>query len=279
MQTFLPYAQFQRSANVLDGRRLGKQRVEVLQILRALHLEDYGWANHPAVTMWRGHTPALVSYGVAIVEEWTERGHGDTTRSNIVEFVHPAAPASQDELADEQRLPPWLGWPDLHRSHRAALVRKDSEHYRSRFPHTPDDLEYVWPDPPAERDRRGERDAWVVRSDRTNGYVSLPAHDGEHPWVPLKERSGRTNKRQRQSERFIRGMRTGDLLVVPDDGTLHVAQVDGTYEHDEGRHRRPVRWIGEVDRADLAFPAALQDPQDVFALRNEPAIARFAEPG
>ena len=32
MQTFLPYADFQRSAQVLDYKRLGKQRVEALQI-------------------------------------------------------------------------------------------------------------------------------------------------------------------------------------------------------------------------------------------------------
>lgn len=274
MQTFLPYTQFRRSASVLDDRRLGKQRVEALQILRALHLEDYGWANHPAVRMWHGHTPALVSYGMAIVEEWVDRGHGDTTRSNIMEFVHPATPASQDELADQQRLPPWLGRPELHRSHRSALVRKHPEHYRSHFPRIPDDLDYYWPDPPADRDRRGDRDAWVVRALTTDGHISLPARDGEHPWVPLKERTGRITKRQRQIERFICRMRTGDLLVVPHTGTLHVAKVDGAYQHDDGQHRRPVRWIGQVERAHLVFPAALQDPQTVFALRDEPAIGR-----
>ncbi|MCD2145355.1 MSMEG_6728 family protein [Gordonia paraffinivorans] len=78
MQTFLPYPDFARSAAVLDPARLGKQRVETLQILRALELFDYGWSNHPAVGMWRGHTPALVSYGLACVGEWTrEPGRRD----------------------------------------------------------------------------------------------------------------------------------------------------------------------------------------------------------
>ena len=36
MQTFLPYPDFARSAQALDMRRLGKQRVEVLQILGTL---------------------------------------------------------------------------------------------------------------------------------------------------------------------------------------------------------------------------------------------------
>jgi hypothetical protein len=33
----------------------------------------------------------------------------------------------------------------VHRSHRSALVRKDPEHYRPRFPDVPPDLPYVWP--------------------------------------------------------------------------------------------------------------------------------------
>ncbi len=53
MQTFLPYPDFKRSAKVLDYRRLGKQRVEALQILKALQVENYGWRNHPIVKMWK----------------------------------------------------------------------------------------------------------------------------------------------------------------------------------------------------------------------------------
>jgi hypothetical protein len=49
MQTFLPFPSFERSADVLDSPRLGKQRVETLQVLRALELPEYGWSSHPAV--------------------------------------------------------------------------------------------------------------------------------------------------------------------------------------------------------------------------------------
>jgi hypothetical protein len=42
VQTFLPYPDFRRTAEVLDSPRLGKQRVETLQILRALELPEYG---------------------------------------------------------------------------------------------------------------------------------------------------------------------------------------------------------------------------------------------
>src|SRR4051794_10899397 len=55
VQTFLPYADFDASAAVLDDRRLGKQRVETMQVLRALVFPSYrGWKNHPATRMWRG---------------------------------------------------------------------------------------------------------------------------------------------------------------------------------------------------------------------------------
>src|SRR3954467_10297198 len=57
MQTFLPVADFADSARLLDSPRLGKQRVEALQILRAIELPDYGWVNHPAVLMWGGGAP------------------------------------------------------------------------------------------------------------------------------------------------------------------------------------------------------------------------------
>lgn len=273
MQTFLPFADLVASARVLDDRRLGKQRVETLQILRALCLEGYGWANHPAVTMWRGYTPALVSYGVAIVDAWVERGHADTTRENIAEFVHPHPPPSPDELAERDGLPPWLGWEPLHRSHRSALIRKAPEYYAPRLPDTPDDLDYVWPDPPAPPRERGERSAWVVRGRRHRSYVALPVAADEHPWVPLDARSGRITKRQRQIERIVEGMAIGDPVVVPEeDGVLHVAEVTDDHRVVEGEHRRPVRWSGRLTRHELGFPAALQDPQDVFALYDEPGV-------
>jgi hypothetical protein len=149
VQTFLPYADFDATAKVLDDRRLGKQRVEALQILRALTRERYGWQHHPAVLMWAGYEEALAAYGLAVCREWRRRGHADTCEAKIVEDfrsadlgddVRPAA-----ELAALGLLPPWLGRRALHRSHRSALVRKDPEHYRRRFPRVPADLEYVWP--------------------------------------------------------------------------------------------------------------------------------------
>src|SRR3954462_11643166 len=114
MQTFLPYPEFARSAAVLDTSRLGKQRVETLQILRALTLPEYGWRNHPAVQMWRGRIPALVNYGLAAVQDWRSRGFPDSTADHIAEFAADTAHLDQWELAERELMPWWLGDQRLH---------------------------------------------------------------------------------------------------------------------------------------------------------------------
>ncbi len=148
MQTFLPYADFDRSARALDQKRLGKQRVETIQVVRALTWPEYGWKNHPAVLMWKGFEEALGRYGFACCEAWTELGFGDTCALTIATDLRAAGIDSvrtQSELAAQEDLPPWLGDPAVHCSHQSALVRKDPEHYRPLFPDVADDLSYVWP--------------------------------------------------------------------------------------------------------------------------------------
>ena len=93
MQTFLPYPDDRLSAAVLDDKRLGKQRVETLQILRALTWSTYGWRNHPAVRMWRGFVPALVAYGAAVCDEWVARGRADAVKPVLLEFTGGVEPS------------------------------------------------------------------------------------------------------------------------------------------------------------------------------------------
>jgi len=148
VQTFLPYADFERSARVLDAKRLGKQRVETIQVVRALTVPGYGWANHPAVLMWKGFEEALGRYGFTCCEVWLELGFGDTCAATIGADLRSAGVftvRTQAELAGVGALPPWLGDEAVHLSHRSALVRKDPERYRPLFPDVPDDLPYVWP--------------------------------------------------------------------------------------------------------------------------------------
>jgi hypothetical protein len=149
VQTFLPYPQFAATARVLDARRLGKQRVEALQVLRGLTVPGHGWRRHPAVRMWAGYEEALVRYGLEICRCWCAAGRADTCAATMLADLRAATgiirPRSQDELAAAGALPPWLGEPDFHRSHRSALVRKDPANYARLFPGVPDDLPYLWP--------------------------------------------------------------------------------------------------------------------------------------
>jgi hypothetical protein len=131
MQTFLPYPDFQQSAECLDYRRLGKQRVEAVQILNALRGIKKEWVNHPAVRMWRGHEPALSAYFNVIREEWIARGY-----NNNMEFIY---------TTESIVMPPWFGDPTFHASHRSNLLRKDPVFYGKYNWSEPPTLEYVWP--------------------------------------------------------------------------------------------------------------------------------------
>ena len=139
MQTFLAYDCFGMSARVLDNKRLGKQRVEVLQILHALKGQSKGWQNHPATRMWRGHELRLCTYGMIVCQEWIGRGFKDTCREKILKIAE-SCPFTRDSWTPE-----WLGDDDFHASHRSNLLRKDPEWY-SQFNWTEGpDYAYVWP--------------------------------------------------------------------------------------------------------------------------------------
>lgn len=158
MQTFLPYADYEKSAACLDNKRLGKQRVECKQILLALGVDvgehkakESRWRNHPAVRMWRGHEYALAIYSSRICYEWTKRGFKDTLYSQFVAaaFVtYSTARYGQPKFNIAQIppcAPPWLGLEVMHASHRSNLLRKDAEYYSKFGWLEPPTLDYVWP--------------------------------------------------------------------------------------------------------------------------------------
>jgi hypothetical protein len=130
MQTFLPYPCFRRSMECLDNQRLGKQRVEAMQILNALQGRTKGWVNHPATLMWRGYEPALRMYLRQSIVCWTARGF-----RNAMEIPE------QEPI----QYPRWFGDPDFHASHRSNLLRKKPSWYSQFKWVEPYDLEYVWP--------------------------------------------------------------------------------------------------------------------------------------
>jgi len=139
MQTFLPYESFTESAKVLDMKRLGKQRVETMQIMNAILTPGHGWKNHPAVKMWRPYLPVLWDYQQAICNEWTSRGYKDTCLEKSRALI-----AGQENI-ESNGIPKWLGNRDFHLSHQSNLVRKLPEYYGPLFPDISGDLPYIWP--------------------------------------------------------------------------------------------------------------------------------------
>mgnify|MGYP003636941713 FL=1 len=130
MQTFLPYFDMRDSVSCLDNKRLGKQRVECLQILNVLEGRRDGWKNHPAVKMWTGHTEALHLYKDICITEWIDRGFNNTMILT--------------SKKDHPSLPNWWGG-EIHATHRSNLLRKDAAYYRQFGWCETDDLPYFWP--------------------------------------------------------------------------------------------------------------------------------------
>jgi len=130
VNTFLPYADYAQSARCLDRQRLGKQRVEVLTLLRGK------WPNHPASRMWRGYEASLAWYGMCVCNEWLLRGYKDACFPLIREHYVCDAPP-----------PPWLGREDVHAAYRSNLLRKDTVFYSQFGWSEPLNLPYVWPLP------------------------------------------------------------------------------------------------------------------------------------
>lgn len=137
MQTFLPYPDFTQSAQVLDNKRLGKQRLEAIQILMTLR-DGSKWQNHPAVIMWKGFEHALADYLWACVIEWKKRGFENT--------IDPEEYRPKNNKT--HWYPEWWGHWAFHRSHRVNLYKKYPEYYRPLFDPNEDfdeNLPYLWP--------------------------------------------------------------------------------------------------------------------------------------
>ena len=145
MNTFLPVRDYQRSAQILDWRRLGKQRVEAYSIMRILlnHVDGGNYKNHPAVNMWRGYEYSLDIYGWYMCEEWRNRGYKDNLLQRFVDFHEELKLLGLPNKGD----PWWLGNRELHLSHRSNLLRKDFNYYYKfpEFKGVVDSVGYWWP--------------------------------------------------------------------------------------------------------------------------------------
>jgi hypothetical protein len=303
VQTFLPYPDFVDALAVLDSPRLGKQRVETLQILRALVFPEYGWRNHPAVRMWRGRLPALVLYGLTSVAQWERRGFADTTAGQIAEFAPTVVGSTQADLAAAGLLPGWLGDDRLHRSHQSKLLSKNPEHYGRFFLDVPADLDYFWPDPdevlPGDP-MQGGPSLWVIRPASPHalgrflqeGMISVGEGSGVEADATGRDLAGlrqllspsvrRTNRATAALARWVTEVKVGDDVAAQIQGghALVVGEITSDYQFvqrtDEvGKHRRRTRWNRLIPRSAVEPMSALQDVRPLFRVvtsNDHPAL-------
>jgi hypothetical protein len=150
------------TCDVLDLKRLNKQKVEANQILKASLGLTVGWSNHPAVLMWKGYPNALKYYFNKItyacirrgfnnkmpLYEFSEEQLNNIEYQTIQDYLDNGIP---DQSNDKIIFPWWFNWQPLIYSHRASLLRKFPEYYESIF--QDNELEYsdylsvgyVWP--------------------------------------------------------------------------------------------------------------------------------------
>lgn len=173
MNTYLPVPSFPESVAMLDDRRLGKQRSEVLNILRALtEPAPEDGKEHPAIKMWRGSEQTLIKFGMAVCFEWSSRDNTDNVLKKIVAF--------RTEFEPDTPEPEWLGDEKFHASHRSFLLRSQPTWYRQFWPDEPDDLAMIFPRSP-ERARQStdikQHDKLVQRAHKLKEKIELLKED------------------------------------------------------------------------------------------------------
>lgn len=151
MLTFLPMIGFFKSLRELDDARLGKQRQDALNILKALLTagKPRGATATPNIQMWSGFEYTLAVFGMSACSVWqVERRNRDKLAFEIHALV--------DSVPKDLLEPPWLGDLNFHRSHRSYLINKDADFYAVKWPNTPERMPLLWPQL-VDRDPRGYR--------------------------------------------------------------------------------------------------------------------------
>lgn len=132
MQTWLPSPDFRESASLLTDEQLALQCVEGVELLDMLTGVEPA-TEDPTVVIWTGYAFGLVTYLVAMMDEFIARGGADL-KTGLLERVADdmgmdietvEGMAHQDVLMSEayedlHALPPWLG-KGIHQHHREIL--------------------------------------------------------------------------------------------------------------------------------------------------------------
>ena len=144
VNVFITSTNLEECARNLDYRRLGKQRLECIEII-----EGDSWKNHPCYLMWKNNKEALKIYFNHILREWISRGFQnslafysiDESKAQFYDITYDEntylTTISNPKINENSILfPKWFCWKPLILSQRASLLRKDEVYYSSKFEKT-----------------------------------------------------------------------------------------------------------------------------------------------
>lgn len=122
VQVFVPQPDIVESLNILDKRRLAKQRVEAKQLIDTILNRPMangqprtGWRNHPAAVMFRQYLPCLIYYyNMSLVIHEGRGGKNEKLQPESLPV----------ESLDDIVYPHWWGDDSIHRTHRGRLLFK-----------------------------------------------------------------------------------------------------------------------------------------------------------
>lgn len=144
---WVPYVAPGASAACLDDDTLASQISATAAVLRdsyeqirKLHIREIMHVSR----MWAGYPLALAIRGLTFATELSvNRSHTAKVPQDDLTYIMDIA--KELEEADEPRdEPPWMGTPDIHRSHRSNLIREGIVG-ADEFPATPAKMPLLWP--------------------------------------------------------------------------------------------------------------------------------------
>jgi len=128
--TFLVSSDFVENARCLDTKRLGKNITESFQVYRYITGQGKAQGNPHLYRMWNGYDKCLLSYILALHDEWIARFDdgrrgGKRTHKNGLEAE---AIVCKTNFSDYKR-PDWITNEVVLSSHRSALLYKNMDWY------------------------------------------------------------------------------------------------------------------------------------------------------
>ena len=146
VNTFIVSTNLKKNFKILDRRRLGKQRLECLQIINALEGTSTGYINHSATKAFysenkkelKNNIKALKIYYNYCLREWIKRGYKNsmefyTIYKDIDKDTYEEYTSYNNRREGIVYMPWFFSYRPFILSHQASLLRKEKDYYKEYF--------------------------------------------------------------------------------------------------------------------------------------------------